>query len=120
VVNTKSVLLVDDEIGILDLLCDEIREMGFDADSAENAQVALTKIQQKNYHLMITDFTMPGTNGLELIQALRKQGFTFPVILLLTATNINHNQLKELNVSCTLSKPFDYDTLSKKVKELLR
>ncbi len=115
----KRVLLVDDELEILDLLCDEIKEMGYEAHTADNAQIALTKVQNNSYDLLITDFSMPGVSGIELIREMRKLGFNFPVILMLTATKLNPQLLKDLNVSCTLSKPFDYNTLQEKVKELL-
>ncbi len=80
-----KVLIVDDEPFILDGLPHVINweEHGAEiAASARNGEEALTILEQQNIHIVITDIKMPGTNGLQLIEAARNRGVQAKFIVL--------------------------------------
>ncbi len=80
---TKTILIVDDDVGWQTLLGIMLKREGFETLKAKSAQVALEVLDNTTPDLMITDYTMPGMNGIDLCAAIRKsRGLTFPIILL--------------------------------------
>ncbi len=81
----KIIIAEDDEDDVL-LIKEFIREglpgSHLEVDWAENAQKALSLIQQKSYDLCLLDYRLGETNGLELLQTIKAQGFASPVIFL--------------------------------------
>lgn len=67
----RSVLLVDDEKSILDLMASLIEHTGFAVICATSGDEALLRLQERSFAGMITDLHMPGMNGFELIVRAR-------------------------------------------------
>jgi DNA-binding NtrC family response regulator len=65
-VQEPSILVVDDDSNILEMADCFFKEAGFDVHCVESGSQALEKIREKSYSVMLTDFNMPGMNGLEL------------------------------------------------------
>ena len=67
----KDLLIVDDE----PLVCESLKEMltmeGYRVDAVLNGQAALEKLQEGEYHLVLSDIRMPGLNGIELLKELK-------------------------------------------------
>ena len=83
-----KILVADDNIGTLTTLNIGLTSYGFDVVAAHNARQALFEIQSAlesktngNFDLLLTDFRMPGMNGLELINSARKLIPKLPAIL---------------------------------------
>lgn len=79
-VPAMNVLIVDD-----DLLCHEIvrsmlKEKGIATQSVFNVDAALDILHAQSFDLIVTDVVMPGRHGTDLIQALRGDGVTTPII----------------------------------------
>src|SRR5215475_8951925 len=89
------ILLVDDEIGIREIVTNVLTEAGFRVDSTGNGTKALQMFRRRRYDLVITDLLHPGLNGAELIGKIRRLKPWHPV-LLFTASPIP-----------TLAKPCD-------------
>jgi two-component system NtrC family sensor kinase len=66
-----TVLVVDDEASIQDLLVEVLTRDGFRVDTAGNGATALAKIEKGGYDLIISDLKMPGMSGSELYEAIR-------------------------------------------------
>ncbi len=66
-----SILVVDDDSDVLEMADFFFKEAGVDVHCAENGAAALEKIQVKHFTVMLTDFNMPGMNGLELAEKVR-------------------------------------------------
>ncbi|WP_419900360.1 response regulator [Roseomonas sp. USHLN139] len=79
-----TILVVDDEFLIGDVLAFALEDEGFAVVRASNGRKALDVFQRDRPVLVITDFMMPVMNGLELAQAirLRPEGAALPIILL--------------------------------------
>src|SRR5512135_402972 len=76
-----SVLLVDDEPGIRELLAVELTEAGLRAQEARDGIDALMKIRNSLPHAIISDLDMPRMSGIELISVVRKRLPQIPVIV---------------------------------------
>ncbi len=68
----SSILIVDDDRDVLDLADYFFRDAGFEVHCAENAWQALEKIRGNRFSMMITDYNMPGMDGLELAEKARE------------------------------------------------
>lgn len=79
----KLIMVVDDEPSVGALVGELLRSQGYAANVFEDSQVALTEFRTNptRYAAMLTDFTMPGLNGIELTRAVLAQRPGFPVIL---------------------------------------
>ncbi|MEI7433588.1 MAG: response regulator [Methanomicrobiales archaeon] len=77
-----SVLYVDDEPGLLEIGKLFLEQSGqFQVDTTISATDALTMIPSKVYDAIISDYQMPGMDGIELLKTVRSSGNTIPFIL---------------------------------------
>lgn len=115
-----SVLVVDDEPGILRLIELELRSQGFDVVTAGNAEEALARIGEQRPDIGVFDIIMPGINGLDLMKRVREIG-PVPVILL-TARDSEADKVKGLEMGADdyLGKPFSPEELTARLRAILR
>ena len=113
------ILVVDDEVAVRALIANVLRKEGYQVLDASNGQHALEilKVHAGPVHLLLTDFVMPGMNGIELATAVRneRQGTTVLVISGYTSSQIAAEE-KKVDF---LQKPMSPHTLLEKVRELL-
>ena len=67
--NSRSVLIVDDEEDILELIELTLLRMGLDVDRATSVKSAIEKVQSGNYDLCLTDMRLPDGEGLQLVSS---------------------------------------------------
>ena len=85
-----------------------------------NAEEALKGIKNGEVDLVISDFKLPGMNGLEMIDILRKSGYQGKTILISAYPDLFDSQtVKKLGVDYLFIKPLDLDKLSRAIKFLL-
>lgn len=119
----KSILVIDDEADIVDLILYNLRKEGFSADSAADGEEALTKIRKGGYDLVILDLMLPGIQGIELCRILRKDPGTSAVpIIMLTARGEELDKILGLEMGADdyITKPFSPRELIARVKAVLR
>jgi len=76
------VLHVDDELGLLKVAKQCLELQGpFHVDTAGSVEEALNKLKEKEYDAVVSDYQMPGKDGLEFLEMLRKNGNTIPFIM---------------------------------------
>ena len=68
----EKILLVDDEVDFLDVLSEFLRDEGYVASTARNAQEALELLQKETFRLLLSDINMPGMKGFELIKKVKQ------------------------------------------------
>ena len=78
----RRVLVVDDERHVRFMLCDVLTQWGCEADGVTNAIEGLERLEPGAYDILLTDFRMPGMNGVELIEHARKRHGALRVIML--------------------------------------
>lgn len=67
------ILVVDDEPDVLEYSCSLLQALGHEVEAASSAERALLRLQRHSFDLVLTDFTLPGLNGLQLAQAVKRQ-----------------------------------------------
>lgn len=68
---TYTILIVDDDESIRFLFQEVLTRAGYYVTTVQDASAALTQLESTNFHLLLTDFTMPNTTGVELIKCVR-------------------------------------------------
>ena len=115
-----SILIVDDEDLIREILTETFMMYGATVDSAENGNVAYNKIVKNEYDIVISDVRMPNGDGIELfnkIHDLKKKNMK---LLVCSAYNdLTDAQVKDLNIVRTFNKPFDLNSILDGVKDIL-
>lgn len=83
IAGTKAVLLVDDDDAVRSVLGEQLREIGFEVDEAADGNSAIERLNGSTYYdVLLTDFAMPGINGLETIRtAIRQQPSLQPLLM---------------------------------------
>jgi two-component system, OmpR family, alkaline phosphatase synthesis response regulator PhoP len=118
----KTILVVDDEKDIVDLLSYNLSKEGFTVITARNGKEALEKVKQKP-DLIILDVMMPEMNGLQVIQEMRKdkKATSIPV-LLLTAKGSETDEIVGLEVGADdyIIKPVKIGKIVARVHATLR
>ena len=71
--NQDTILIVDDEKAILNMFTLAFSKKGYQVRSAENAEEALEILKTEKIHVMFLDLNLPGMNGIELCQAIKKE-----------------------------------------------
>lgn len=118
----ETILAVDDDIDILELVQMSLTAEGFDVITANDGMGALEKARAYLPDLILLDLMMPVMDGFEVIGKLRvdEQTRTIPVIML-TARAQTHERVQGLNAGADdyITKPFDLDELTARIEAVL-
>jgi len=97
-----KLLIVDDEIKFLESIAKRLELRDFDVSKAANGQDALTIARQKKFDIALLDLKMPGLNGKQVLEILKKEHKFLEVIIL-----TGHGSIDSA-VECTRLGAFDY------------
>ncbi|HLG73004.1 MAG TPA: response regulator [Chloroflexota bacterium] len=109
------VLVVEDDAAIRNLILEALRSEGYDADGAADAPDALASIRKRRPDLIITDYHLPVTDGLEFLRTLRLEGYGDVPALVVSADS----RPPDLPVTSFISKPFDLEAIIRAVRRAL-
>ncbi|MUP45349.1 response regulator [Gramella sp. BOM4] len=114
-------LIVDDEPGQLSLTVELAKSMGFEIDTAGNGKIALEKLSEKEYDIILTDIQMPILDGFDLIEIIREQEELrdLPVIALSGRTDVSNEVYTKHGFNTNLLKPYKPADLKKAIANLL-
>ena len=115
---TPRVLVVDDDEHVRAVLCDALAHWGCHVDSAASLLQALALFAHGDYDLVLTDFRMPGGDGLDLIAGVRHADPSIGVIML-TASSIDLDAQSRQLEFAVLRKPLHFDELKLAVSQAL-
>ncbi len=118
----KRILVVDDEIGALTLIGIMLDRGGFEVLKARDANQALAILEKETPDLMILDVMMPGVDGIELCQMIRKRKETADTpILILSARGDAESVMRGMDAGASdyLPKPILHHDLVAKVRHML-
>jgi two-component system alkaline phosphatase synthesis response regulator PhoP len=119
----KTILVVDDEPDIRDLIAYNLTREGFQVETASNGKEALAKIKEVPTALVILDIMMPELDGFETCRAIRSNQATMNLpIIFLTARSAEVDQIVSLELGADdyVQKPVSPRILVARVKSLLR
>lgn len=117
------ILIVDDEASIRDMLSLALEAAGFNVLQAENAQLGHAAIIDHQPDLVLLDWMMPGTTGLELLRRLKRDELTAQIpIIMLTAKAEEDHKIAGLDAGADdyIPKPFSPRELVSRVNAVLR
>lgn len=120
---TKKVLVVDDEADIVELLSYNLKKEGFTVDPAYDGEEALKKLKSEKYSLIILDLMLPGLQGIELCRIIRNDPQNAPLpIIMLTAKGDEVDKVLGLEMGADdyITKPFSPREVIARVKAILR
>ena len=113
------ILVVDDDETIRDTLYELLSEQ-YDCQTAPTAEQALARLEVEDYDVVLTDISMPGLSGLELLGHVRQKYPDTPVIIISGISDQEHAQgLIRLGAFEFLLKPFRIEVVEKSVKRAL-
>ena len=119
----KQVLVVDDYNTMRRILRNLLSQIGFtNVDEAEDGSSALRKLRKTPFGLVISDWNMAPMSGLEFLKEVRSDGALKDMpFIMITAESKTENVVaaKEAGVSNYIVKPFNADTLKKKIEAVL-
>ncbi len=119
----STILIVDDEAAIRDVVGITLDLAGFDTIKASNAHDAHVSIIDQKPDLVLLDWMLPGGSGIELARRLRRDEITSAIpIIMLTAKASEDNKVQGLNegVDDYVTKPFSPRELVARIKTVLR
>jgi len=116
-----TILIVDDEPFNVDLLEQQLEELGYDTQSAANGQKALDAVATAPPDLILLDVMMPKLDGLKVCEEIRATGLQTPVMFL-TVKGDPSDRIRGLEVGGDdyLAKPFHLKELLLRVTAILR
>ncbi|GAB0153645.1 MULTISPECIES: phosphate regulon transcriptional regulator PhoB [Marinobacterium] len=120
---SKRVLIVDDEAPIREMIAVALEMAGYECDEADSAQSAHARIVDNKPDMLLLDWMMPGTSGIEFARRLRKDEVTADIpIIMLTAKADEDNKIQglEAGVDDYITKPFSPRELVARLKAVLR
>lgn len=114
-------LLVEDDVDLVQALSRALAGRGFELVSCGDGNEALVLARRHGFDAIVLDLTLPGLDGLHVLQRLRRSDNLTPVILL-TARGAVGERVAGLNAGADdyLAKPFDLDELEARVRALIR
>jgi len=121
--NGKTVLIVDDEAPIREMIAVALEMADYDYIEAADAREAHALIVDKQPDLVLLDWMLPGTSGVELARRLKKDESTADIpIIMLTAKVEEDNKIQGLEVGADdyITKPFSPRELVARLKAVLR
>ncbi|MDA8155375.1 MAG: response regulator transcription factor [Actinomycetota bacterium] len=121
--SAKKILVVEDEKGINELVCYNLRKEGLRTESVFNGEDALNSIKNGRPDLVLLDLMLPGIDGMDLCRKLKADSeFSQIPIIMLTVRSEEIDRVLglELGADDYISKPFGMRELVSRVKAVLR
>ena len=116
-----TLLVVDDEADVREVLEDYFRAHGYAVTGAENAEAAKAVVASQAIDLALIDIHMPGEDGLSLARHLRERYAAIAIVMLTSASTVVDRIVGlEMGADDYVPKPFDPRELAARVKSVLR
>jgi two-component system, OmpR family, phosphate regulon response regulator PhoB len=118
-----TILVVDDEAAIREMLGFALRQEGYNYQAAADAEQAWRQINEALPDIVLLDWMLPGISGVELARRLKRDPNTRALpLIMLTARDEEEDKVRGLNVGADdyITKPFSTVELSARIKAVLR
>jgi len=115
-----SILIIEDEAKMLRLLELNLAEEGYTVHSAGDAEVGLTRLRQESIDLVVTDLKLPGMDGLEFLQAVKRIEGSIPVVVM-TAYGTVETAVEAMKAGASnyVLKPFSLEEIKLVIRKEL-
>lgn len=110
------VLVVDDESGIVELFKDCLEDLSFSVETATSGEEAIQIFQSKEVDCVVSDVSMPGMNGIELVGKVKALNKDCPIFFMTGYHDIAREELNHYSPKAIIFKPFDFEEAALLVK----
>ncbi|MBN2254677.1 MAG: sigma-54-dependent Fis family transcriptional regulator, partial [Deltaproteobacteria bacterium] len=119
--NTKSILIVDDEQSLRTTLAENLTDGGYAVETAGDGVEALKKFENASFEAVITDVRLPGMNGIDVLRGVKKISLKTPVIVITGYGTVDTavEAMKE-GAADFMMKPFSFDHIEMILRDVLR
>jgi two-component system chemotaxis response regulator CheY len=117
----ETILIVDDSVSMRQMTSIILKNAGYTVEQAADGEEGLSKVSD-DISLVITDYNMPGMNGIELIKKIRagSTNKAVPILMLTTESEESKkNEGKNAGATGWLTKPFDKEKLLSTIKKIM-
>ena len=120
VYNPPTILIVDDDQAICDLVSEGLMEGGYSCDIASTAEEALTKLQNRCFDIALLDIKLPGKSGMELLKTFQTLSQNTEIVMMTAVKDLDTAiQAMKLGASDYIVKPFTLGKLSASIGTML-
>jgi DNA-binding response OmpR family regulator len=105
-----SILVVDDDLPLVEVLTRSLMDDGYFAIGTTDGEEAISILHMASFDLILLDIQMARVSGEEVVQVLRQQSISTPVVIM-TGRSKAREYAQKLDVAGYLAKPFDLDEL---------
>ncbi|MFW8590588.1 phosphate regulon transcriptional regulator PhoB [Glaciecola sp. 2405UD65-10] len=120
---SRTILVVEDEAPIRDMLSFVLEQAGFNVEEAEDFDVGLEKIREPYPDLILLDWMMPGGTGVQLAKKLKQHEYAKEIpLIMLTARGEEDDKIRGLEAGADdyVTKPFSPKELVARIKAVMR
>lgn len=120
--NGRRVLIVDDEEGFLSLIREALEIRGFDVVTASSAVEAGMEIASKKPDAILMDIRMPGINGIQACEAIKKNPITKDIPVMIVSALSDDSDIKKAHRAGVLDyfiKPVNIEKVVSKLRDVL-
>ena len=120
-INLMRILIVEDEIELCNTIAEGLFLDGYAVDTCYDGEKAYEQVFVENYDLIVLDLNLPNVDGIEILERIRKENNQIK-ILILSARGSVADKVRGLDLGSNdyLSKPFDFEELEARIRNLLR
>ena len=109
-----TLLIVDDEVDLLEVLEFELQDRGYKIQKAQSGNEAMELLKTQSFDCILSDIRMPNGSGLDLLEFVNNLPNKIPFIFVTGFSSENDESIK--GVLKTFAKPVDYDELTEFIK----
>ncbi len=118
---SHSILVVDDEVRLADVLAAALEDLGYRATAVHSARAALTELERARFDLVLTDLRLPVMDGRALLREVRSRWPEIPVIIITAFAAVRDAvDLVKEGAFDYIAKPFEIDDVSATIRRALR
>lgn len=114
------ILIVDDEVVMRDSLSAWLREDGYEVVAVENGAQALEKVQQERWDVLLVDLKMPGMDGIEVLEKVKKIDKGIPIIIMTAYATVDSAvEAMKKGAYDYIVKPFNPEEIGLAIRKII-
>jgi DNA-binding response OmpR family regulator len=116
----EKILFVDDDAELREIVLEQLIDEGYDVEEAEDGLVAMEKLLQLKFDLVLLDIKMPGKSGLDLLRFVKERSLKCRVIMLTGVVGLA-TAIESLSMGADdyITKPYNLDHLLSAIRRVL-
>lgn len=117
----KNILIIEDEIILAEALKEKLTNVGYEVEAVYDGESGLEKIRIKKPDLLILDILLPGINGYEVMENLKKENISLPILIVSNSGQpVEIERAKELGANDFIVKvTFSLQNVAEKVQKII-